>query len=89
MNAKKIGLFLCLTMLTLAACGSKDSANDAGQQNEITVTPEATATPTATPEPTATPTPTPSPTPQAASAVSLKKQGNPTDLSGGNCGRKG
>lgn len=74
MKVKKCLVLLCLAMVMLAACGSKDAADDV--QNQATVTPE----PTATQEPTATSTPTPSPTPQAASAVSLKKQGNPTKI---------
>ena len=64
MKARKLVCMLGLAMLTLAACGSKENA-----QNQEVVTPEATAT--ATPEP-----PTPSPTPQAPSARSLKEQGN-------------
>lgn len=73
MKARKLLCMLCFAMFTFAACGSKDDV-----KNQATVTPEATATPT--PEPTATSTPTPSPTPQAASARSLKEQGNPTKI---------
>ncbi len=77
----KVKKFLCmasLVLVTFAACGAKDSM----ENGQATETPAATATavPTETPTPEPTETPTPSPTPQAASAYSLKEQGNPTKV---------
>lgn len=72
MKAKKLLVMLCFALILLAACGSKEQAADP--------TPTTAPTETPTPEPTATSTPTPSPTPQAASARSLKEQGNPTKI---------
>lgn len=72
MKREKMLLMGCLVVFTLAVCGCGKT------EQEQTPTPSPTCT--ATPEPTATSTPTPTPTPQAASAYSLKKQGNPTKI---------
>ena len=81
-------VFICLTIIGLAACGQPNAGGSTGSPSGTTTAATSpTSAPTATPTsaPTQTPT-TPSPSPAAFQVTSIDMAVNPTSIAGMACG---